>query len=150
LPWKKRFPKAKKNRKKVNNAWIYLTLLVSLAFTVAVFFLAPLYLTRLLDIADKPILFNLAEGVIRIIIFVLYLWTISFMPDIKRVFAYHGAEHKTVNGYEAGVQLEPEFVKKFSKAHVRCGGSFLFVVLIIAIIVFSVVALFKPPWWGWY
>jgi uncharacterized protein YqhQ len=67
------------------------------------------------------------------------------MPDIKRVFAYHGAEHKTVNGYEAGVPLEPESVKKFSKAHIRCGGSFLFVVLIIAIIVFSIVG--KPDLW---
>jgi uncharacterized protein YqhQ len=70
------------------------------------------------------------------------------MPDIKRVFAYHGAEHKTVNGYEAGVPLEPESVKKFSKAHIRCGGSFLFVVLIIAIIVFIVFSLVvKPALW---
>jgi hypothetical protein len=71
--------------------------------------------------------------------FLIYLWLVSLMPDIKRVFAYHGAEHKAVNGYEAGVPLEPESIKKFSKAHVRCGGSFLFVVLIIAIIVFSLV-----------
>jgi hypothetical protein len=64
------------------------------------------------------------------------------MPDIKRVFAYHGAEHKAVNGYEAGAPLEPAAIKKYSKAHVRCGGSFLFVVLIIAIIIFSIVSFF--------
>jgi uncharacterized protein YqhQ len=71
--------------------------------------------------------------------FLIYLWLVSLMPDIKRVFAYHGAEHKAVNGYEAGVPLEPDSIRKFSKAHVRCGGSFLFVVLIIAIVVFSLV-----------
>lgn len=131
---------------KTSGAWLWLTLAVSMVFTVAVFFLGPLYLTRLLNIS-APILFNLVEGVIRIAIFVLYIWLISFMPDIKRVFAYHGAEHKTVNGYEAGVALEPDAVANFSKAHVRCGGSFLFVVLIIAIIVFSLVSWFKPAWW---
>jgi len=71
--------------------------------------------------------------------FLIYLWLVSLMPDIKRVFAYHGAEHKAVNGYEAGAPLEPDAIRKYSKAHVRCGGSFLFVVLIIAIIVFSLV-----------
>ena len=71
--------------------------------------------------------------------FLIYLWLVSLMPDIKRVFAYHGAEHKAVNGFEAGVPLEPASIRKYSKAHVRCGGSFLFVVLIIAIIVFSIV-----------
>jgi uncharacterized protein YqhQ len=133
-----------KKDEKLSGVWIWLTLAVSLAFTVALFFLTPLFLTRLLNIAN-PILFNLTEGLIRLIIFVLYLWLVSFMPDIKRVFAYHGAEHKTVNGYEAGAPLEPASVKAFSKAHVRCGGSFLFVVLIIAILVFSLVG--KPALW---
>ena len=129
---------------KVSGWWMWLMLIVSLAFAVALFFLAPLFLTNLLNIRD-PFLFNLVDGLIRLAIFILYLWLVSLMPDIKRVFAYHGAEHKTVNGYEAGVPLEPESVKKFSKAHIRCGGSFLFVVLIIAIIVFSIVG--KPALW---
>jgi uncharacterized protein YqhQ len=129
---------------KVSGWWMWLMLFISLAFAVALFFLAPLFLTNLLNIRD-PFLFNLVDGLIRLAIFVLYLWLVSLMPDIKRVFAYHGAEHKTVNGYEAGVPLEPESLKKFSKAHIRCGGSFLFVVLITAIIVFSLVG--KPALW---
>jgi uncharacterized protein YqhQ len=88
------------------------------------------------------------EGLIRLAMFLVYLWAVSLMPDIRRVFAYHGAEHKSVNGYEAGAALEPESVKKYSKAHVRCGGSFLFVVMIIAIIIFSLVSFFigKTLW----
>lgn len=129
---------------KVGGWWMWLMLVVSLAFAVALFFLAPLFLTNLLNIQDAFV-FNLVDGLIRLVIFVLYLWLVSLMPDIKRVFAYHGAEHKTVNGYEAGVPLEPESVKKFSKAHIRCGGSFLFAVLIIAILVFSLVG--KPALW---
>lgn len=124
--------------------WMWVMLLVSLAFAIALFFLAPLFLTRWIGIAN-PLWFNVVDGLIRLAIFVLYLWAVSLMPDIRRVFAYHGAEHKTVNGYEAGVLLEPESVKKFSKAHIRCGGSFLFAVLIIAIIVFSLVG--KPDLW---
>jgi hypothetical protein len=124
--------------------WMWVMLLVSLAFAIALFFLAPLFLTRWIGIAN-PLWFNIVDGLIRLAIFVLYLWAVSLMPDIRRVFAYHGAEHKTVNGYEAGVPLEPESVKKFSKAHIRCGGSFLFAVLIIAIIVFSLVG--KPALW---
>jgi len=129
---------------KVGGWWMWLMLVVSLAFAVALFFLAPLFLTNLLNIQDAFV-FNLVDGLIRLVIFVLYLFLVSLMPDIKRVFAYHGAEHKTVNGYEAGVPLEPESVKKFSKAHIRCGGSFLFAVLIIAILVFSLVG--KPALW---
>jgi uncharacterized protein YqhQ len=74
-------------------------------------------------------------------IFVLYLWLISLLPDIKRYFAYHGAEHKSINAYEAGVPLEVEAVRKYNTAHRRCGTSFLFVVLVIAIIVFALVGL---------
>jgi len=123
----------------VGGWWIWIMLAVSLAFAVAVFFLGPLFLTQLLPISRSSVLFYLTEGLIRLVIFILYLWLISLMPDIRRVFAYHGAEHKTVNGYEAGAALEPQAVRGYSKAHVRCGGSFLFVVLIIAIVVFSVV-----------
>ena len=118
--------------------WMWLMILVSLAFAVALFFLTPLFLTKLLDIQGS-FLFTFVEGLIRIAIFILYLWLVSLMPDIKRVFAYHGAEHKTVNGFEAGVPLEPDTLKNYSKAHIRCGGSFLFAVLIVAILVFSLV-----------
>jgi len=129
---------------KIGGWLIWVMLAVSLVFTVAVFFLAPLFLTKLFTI-NSALLFNLVEGVIRLAIFLIYLKLITFMPDIKSVFAYHGAEHKAVNGFEAGVPLEPELVRKFSKAHIRCGGSFLFAVMIIAIVVFSLVG--KPALW---
>jgi hypothetical protein len=129
---------------KVGGGWVWLMMIVSLGFAVALFFLAPLFLTRLLNI-NSAIWFNVVEGLVRLAIFILYLRVVSWMPDIKRVFAYHGAEHKAVNGFEAGAALEPGAIKGYSKAHVRCGGSFLFVVLILAIIVFTIVG--KPALW---
>jgi len=129
------------NAKKTGR-WVYAVLAFSMVFAVALFFLSPLYLTRWIGVQPSSLLFSLVEGIIRLVMFLIYLWLVSLMPDIRRVFAYHGAEHKAVNGYEAGATLEPESIKKFSKAHVRCGGSFLFVVMIIAIIVFSVVSFF--------
>ena len=122
--------------------WVYVVLAFSMVFAVALFFLSPLYLTKWMGIQPSSLLFSLVEGIIRLAMFLIYLWLVSLMPDIRRVFAYHGAEHKAVNGYEAGAILEPESIKKYSKAHVRCGGSFLFVVMIIAILVFSVVSFF--------
>jgi hypothetical protein len=83
------------------------------------------------------VVFNLIEGGVRLLIFILYLWLISFMPDVRRVFAYHGAEHKTINAYEAGVPLEAPEVNRYSTAHTRCGTAFLLAVLVIAILVFS-------------
>jgi uncharacterized protein YqhQ len=88
---------------------------------------------------------NIIEGILRIIIFIAYLKLISLMPDIKRVFAYHGAEHKVVNAYEAGMPLELDYVKNYSTAHTRCGTSFLLAVLVISIIVFALLG--RPPLW---
>ena len=119
-------------------AW--LVVFVSLAFSVVLFFLVPLFLTRLFNI-ESSILFNLVDGLIRVVIFILYLLAMSFVPDIRRVFSYHGAEHKTVNAYEADTPLELEAIKKYGTAHVRCGTSFIFIVVIISIIVFSLVGL---------
>ena len=121
-------------KEKISGGWIWLLLLVSLAFVVVFFFMAPLFLTNLIQIPQTSPWFYLVEGVIRILIFIIYLRLVTLMPDIKRVFAYHGAEHKAVNGYEHGAALEVEAIKSASKAHVRCGGSFLVVVLIIAVI----------------
>ena len=129
---------AGKNNEKVGGWWMWVALAFSMVFAVALFFLTPLFLTNLLHIKSS-LLFTFIEGIIRITMFLIYIWLVSLMPDIRRVFAYHGAEHKAVNGFEAGVTLEPESIRKFSKAHVRCGGSFLFVVMIIAILVFSLV-----------
>lgn len=107
---------------------------------VVLFFIAPLFLTKLANnYIPNTVVFHIIEGVIRLAIFIAYLKVISLLPDIKRVFTYHGAEHKTVNAYEAGVPMEVEAIKPYSKAHVRCGTSFLFLVLVIAIFVFSFV-----------
>lgn len=122
--------------------WGFLSLSVVVA--VALFFMAPLFLTRLFDI-NSSLLFHLVEGCIRLVIFIAYLEVVTLLPDIKRVFAYHGAEHKAVNAYENGVPLEVETVKRHSTIHVRCGTSFLFVVLIIAIIVLALIG--RPSLW---
>lgn len=124
----------------ISNKAIWGMMLVSVFIGVAVFFVAPLYLTNFLrDYLPNTVVFNLIEGVIRVIIFLGYIKLISYMSDIKRVFSYHGAEHKSVNAYEAGVPMEVEAIKNYSRRHVRCGTSFLFVVMFVAIIVFSLV-----------
>ncbi len=121
-------------------------LVSAVILVVALFFIAPLFLTRLVNAyIPNSLVFQIIEGVIRLAIFIVYLKLISLMPDIKRVFTYHGAEHKTVNAFEAGVPLEVEAVRKHSTAHVRCGTSFLFIVLIIAIIVFAFIG--RPALW---
>ena len=130
----------------ISGWFVWLLLAVSLGLAVALFFMAPLFLTNLLQpYITSSLVFSLIEGFIRVAIFVAYLGLITLVPDIKRYFAYHGAEHKAVNAYEAGAPLEIEATRKFNTAHVRCGTSFLFVVLIIPIIVFALVGL--PSLW---
>ncbi len=131
---------------KISGGFVWVLVAVSLVFAVGLFFLTPLFLTKLLDpYINSSLVFHLIEGFIRLGIFIAYLKLVTLVPDIKRVFAYHGAEHKTVNAYEAGVPLEVETVKEYNKAHVRCGTSFVFAVLIIAIIVFALVG--RPAVW---
>jgi len=117
-------------------------ILVAVAFAVGLFFLLPLVIVNPIKDHVSSIGFNLIEGVIRVIMFIAYLKIISLMSDIKRVFAYHGAEHKAINTYEAGEPLEVEYARKYTTANPRCGTSFLFAVLVIAILVFSLVG--KP------
>ena len=118
----------------------------SLAASVVIFFLTPLFVTRIFNHwLESAVLFNLVEGVIRLVIFITYLKLVGNMPDIKRVFAYHGAEHQSINAYEHGVKLEPMTVRDFSTAHTRCGTSFLLAVMVIAIFVFSLIG--KPALW---
>ncbi|OGO18237.1 MAG: hypothetical protein A2Z15_07770, partial [Chloroflexi bacterium RBG_16_50_11] len=113
---------------------------ITAIMAILLFFIAPLFLTKLVTTnIPNTLVFMIIEGVIRIIIFIGYIKLISYLPDIKRVFTYHGAEHKTVNAYEAGVPIEASAIKEYSRLHVRCGTSFLFLVLIIAIIVFTFV-----------
>jgi hypothetical protein len=132
---------------KIPTALLWGTVAASLALGVALFVMVPLFATRYLidPYINSALLSNIFEGLIRIGIFIAYLKAISLLPDIKRVFAYHGAEHKVVNAYEAGVPLEVESVKKYSTAHPRCGTAFLFIVLIVAIFVFALVG--RPTLW---
>lgn len=117
-------------------AWT--TVALSLAIAVGVFFLLPTLAAKWLSpLGANGLVVSIVEGLIRLALFLLYLWGIGFMPDIRRVFAYHGAEHKTINAYEAGAPLLPASVARFTTAHTRCGTSFLLTVMIISIIVFA-------------
>ena len=132
---------------KISGGLVWAMVIFSVALAVGLFFMAPLFLTRLLDpYIHSSLVFHLIEGFIRLAIFIVYLKLMTLVPDIKRVFAYHGAEHKTVNAYEDGVPLEVESIKKYSTAHVRCGTSFMFAVLIIAIIAFALIGRPSSLW----
>ena len=109
---------------------------VGICLAIVLFFFLPTLLTGLLDgVITSRLLRNLIEGVIRICIFLLYLWGVTRMKDIKRMFSYHGAEHKTIHCYEKGLPLTVENVRIQPKEHPRCGTSFLFVVMIVSILV---------------
>ncbi len=138
---------AEEGEEKIPTALLWGTVAASLALGVALFVMVPLFVTRYLidPYINSALLSNVFEGLIRIGIFIAYLSLVSLMPDIKRVFAYHGAEHKVVNAYEAGVPLDVESVKNYSTAHARCGTAFLFIVLIVAIFVFALVG--QPTLW---
>jgi uncharacterized protein YqhQ len=124
------------------------TITVALLLGIALFFILPLYLTKLLVpfIGASNIVFNLVDGVIRVVVFLLYIYSISRMKDIQRVFQYHGAEHKSIFTFEAGEQLTIDNVRKFSRLHPRCGTSFLLVVMLVSIFVFSLI----PKLWPFY
>jgi uncharacterized protein YqhQ len=108
---------------------------------ISFFFVVPFLLTSLLNLTG--VLFNIVEAIIRLTIFVLYLVLVSMWGEFKRVLQYHGAEHKTINAYEAGVPLDVANVKNYSRLHPRCGTSFLFIVVIVSIVLFSIM-----PDWG--
>jgi uncharacterized protein YqhQ len=109
-----------------------------LAIAVGVFVLLPTVAARFLaPLGAAALAVSLVEGVIRLGLFLAYLWAVGFLPDIRRVFACHGAEHKTINAYEAGADLSPRSVARFSTSHTRCGTSFLLSVMVISIFVFA-------------
>jgi uncharacterized protein YqhQ len=118
---------------------------LAIGFAIMLFKVTPALLTSWLPIETTG-LFVVVEGVIRVAIFVLYILLISLLPDLRRVFQYHAAEHKAINAYEAGEELEPEKVQRFSLIHPRCGTAFLLWVMVIAIFVF---AFLGQPAWYW-
>jgi len=115
-------------------------------FGLGLFFGLPLVLAGLAVHRSGSFLFVLVEGVIRVGLVLAYLSAIALLPDVRRVFQYHGAEHKTINAFEAGWPLEVSSVRRASLLHPRCGTGFLLVVLVVSVVVFSVVAVFHPNW----
>jgi uncharacterized protein YqhQ len=117
-----------------------ISLVFSLVFSVAIFFILPTFVANLfksLIFHNQSIILNIIEGIIRVVIFILYIFLIGKLEDINRVFQYHGAEHKTIFCYENEVELTPENAMKFKRFHPRCGTNFLFLVMIVSIILFS-------------
>jgi uncharacterized protein YqhQ len=122
------------------------TIIVALALAVGLFFVVPVALTSLIKgWLDSAFLFWLVEGLLRTTIFLGYLAVLSRQKDLRRVFEYHGAEHKVIACYEAGLPLEPETAQRFSRLHPRCGTSFLLVVMVVSIFVFAPLGL--PAWY---
>jgi uncharacterized protein YqhQ len=124
-----------------------LTIFFSLLLAVGLFFVIPVGATSLIkDWLGSALLFWLVEGVLRTAIFIGYLALISKLPDLRRVFQYHGAEHKTISTFEAGDELTPANARQYSRLHPRCGTSFLLIVMVLAIFVFAPIGL---PAWYW-
>lgn len=130
--------------KEVSSWTMGLTFTFALCFGIFLFFLIPLFLTKWLRFAipmvsTSGILFNLVDGIIRLMIFLAYLWAISFFKEIRRIFEYHGAEHKSIFAFESGEVLMADRVKGFSYLHPRCGTSFLLIVMVVSILVFALI-----------
>jgi uncharacterized protein YqhQ len=133
---------------KLSGPELYLTMGVSFAIGVGVFILAPAAVGQLAErfLGWSAWVGNLLEGLIRLILLVAYIWAIGLIPDIRRVFAYHGAEHKTINAYEAGVELTPENVARFSLQHARCGTAFLLTLVLLSVVFFSLLGPLPIAW----
>jgi uncharacterized protein YqhQ len=128
----------KKKKPGMSTANAIFTVAVALIIGIAMFFVLPLYLaTEIFNIEKDALLFNLASGLIRIVFFLLYIWGISFMKDVKRLFQYHGAEHKSIYAFEDKVFLSPLNVQKYSTLHPRCGTSFIVIVMLISLLFFA-------------
>jgi uncharacterized protein YqhQ len=137
---------AGEDEKEISGPMWAFTIFAALVFAVGLFFVVPVVLTSLIkERLDSAFLFWVVEGLLRTVIFLGYLWILSRQRDLRRVFEYHGAEHKVIACYEAGLPLEPETARRFSRLHPRCGTSFLLVVMIVAIFVFAPLGL--PAWY---
>ena len=138
------------DKEKISKNELAFTIFFSIAIVILFFIALPYFLANLIGFSEekKPVLFNLIDGMIRISIFLIYIAAISFLKDVKVLFQYHGAEHKSIHCYEKGKKLNLENVKKFTTLHPRCGTSFLLIVFIVSIFVFSLlpsIALFYYP-----
>jgi uncharacterized protein YqhQ len=132
----------------LSKASILGTILISVLLSIGLFILLPLYATKLMGllfegIATSSLLFNLVDGLIRVMVFILYVVLIGLWKEMARIFMYHGAEHKVIHAYEAGKDLTVSSVRDYSTRHPRCGTSFLMIVMVVSILVFS----FIPQQW---
>lgn len=120
-----------------------ISMVLGLLLGVGLFIVAPAFIANVLvgEYDGKTLLWNVVDGIVRIVVFVFYIWLIGRMQDIKRMFSYHGAEHKTIHCYEHGLPLTPENARSFPRLHVRCGTAFLIMVMIIAIFVYTITPL---------
>ena len=129
---------------KPSSVSLFFTVFAAFVIGIGLFLFFPLYATKLLgfvfmSINDSSLVFNFADGIIRVLVFLVYILSINMSKDIKRVFQYHGAEHKAVHAYEAGEELTPENADKYSTLHPRCGTSFLLIVMMMSILIFSLI-----------
>ncbi|MCX6059253.1 MAG: DUF1385 domain-containing protein [Chloroflexi bacterium] len=133
---------------KLEGPALYLTLGLSLTLGIGLFFLLPAGLGGLAEhyLGWSSWLNNLAEGVLRLLFLIGYIWGISFMPDVMRLFMYHGAEHKTINAFEAGAELTPEVVANYPIEHARCGTAFLLTLVLLSIIIFTILGPMPILW----
>lgn len=133
---------------KLEGPALYLTLGLSLTFGIGLFFLLPAGIGGAAEhyLGWSPWLNNLLEGILRLLLLIGYIWAISFMPDVKRLFMYHGAEHKTINAYEAGAELTPQEVAKYPIEHARCGTAFLLTLVLLSILVFTALGPLPMAW----
>lgn len=129
---------------KITKKELAITMFISFGAVILIFVIAPYYLTKIF-VKEPTLKFNLIDGAFRIVIFFIYLYAIGLMKDMKRVFQYHGAEHKAVNCYEANAKLTPANAMKYPKEHIRCGTSLLVIVIIVSILLFSLIR--DPRWY---
>lgn len=124
--------------RKSNTFFLAMTVISALGLGILIFFFLPLALSTLLHVEKDALIFNLVAGVIRVTFFLGYVWAISLISDFRRVFAYHGAEHKSIFAFESGATLVPEEVVHYPRRHPRCGTSFILIVAIFAILIYSI------------
>lgn len=120
---------------------ISMAMFFGVVLSVVLFIIAPAFITNWLvgPASEEPFMWNLVDGVLRLVAFFLYIWGVSRLKDIQRVFGYHGAEHKTIHAYEHGLPLEAPVIQRYTTQHVRCGTSFLLMVMVVALIVYSLI-----------
>jgi uncharacterized protein YqhQ len=133
---------------KIEGPALFATLAFSLTIGIGMFFVLPLFIGQFIGnwMNWNAWVVNLLEGIIRVAIALGYIWGVGRIPDIARVFAYHGAEHKTINGYECGVELTPENLKSCSLEHPRCGTAFLLTIIVLSVVIFAILGPLPGAW----